>query len=259
MRIFGGADEETVRWVYIDSGSLHLYESAEPGQGPHYELVPFDVEDSEHFDGGWLEVAWELKELYPKCDCCSEKLPQHVCPPRLVSTFLGDHDGDYTVCFTLVDGRRFLLDESVLIGVRWEEKYGELWEIRRMSGPAKPKSEGLEGCGPNCALCVQSFHCYREEYGEVAYQQAWAATLAEWDQEKGDQSEGLVQDAGEREGNFRRFTVPMELQVTAASKAEALELAMQWRDAVAGAMAPGTAPELPGVDFDWHLHHPWGC
>lgn len=38
-------------------------------------------------------------------------------------------------------------------------------------------------------------------------------------------------------GNFCRFTVPTTLQVTAGTKAEALD----------------------ALDFDWHLHHPWGC
>jgi hypothetical protein len=70
-------------------------------------------------------------------------------------------------------------------------------------------------------------------------------------------------------GNFHRFTVPMELEITAASKAEALELAMHWRDVI-GMSAHSHHPDVPAsipvicealnnLDFDWHLHHPWGC
>ena len=39
-----------------------------------------------------------------------------------------------------------------------------------------------QGCGPDCALCLQSCYCYRDEYGEEAYQQAWAALFADYDQ-----------------------------------------------------------------------------
>jgi hypothetical protein len=71
--------------------------------------------------------------------------------------------------------------------------------------------------------------------------------------------EAKVTDQGERNGlgDFRRFTVPMELLITASSKAEALEKAMEWRDAVA--FAPMTSEALEKLPFDWHLHHPWGC
>jgi len=57
--------------------------------------------------------------------------------------------------------------------------------------------------------------------------------------------------------DFHRFSVPMELLVTAASKDEALDLAMQWRDAIGAADDPSAA--LAKLDFDWHLHHPHGC
>jgi hypothetical protein len=57
--------------------------------------------------------------------------------------------------------------------------------------------------------------------------------------------------------NFRRFTVMMELQVTAGSVAEADERAMLWRDSVSGDATAYPSPlSLP---FDWHLHHPIGC
>jgi hypothetical protein len=61
-----------------------------------------------------------------------------------------------------------------------------------------------------------------------------------------------------------RFTVPMRLHLNAGSKAEALELAMRWRDAI-GCPGPeffghgGRDAALNALDFDWHLHHPWGC
>ena len=60
-------------------------------------------------------------------------------------------------------------------------------------------------------------------------------------------------------GNFHRFTVPMTLDVTASSKDEALTLAMRWRDAVAFAGSDDPTTALETLDFDWHLHHPWGC
>jgi hypothetical protein len=58
-------------------------------------------------------------------------------------------------------------------------------------------------------------------------------------------------------GDFHRFEVPMTLQVSAASKDEALDRAMQWRDAIGMSGDPSAA--LAKLDFGWHLHHPNGC
>lgn len=58
-------------------------------------------------------------------------------------------------------------------------------------------------------------------------------------------------------GNFHRFSVPMKLLVSTSSKDEALDLAMQWRDAIGCSGDPTAA--LAKLDFDWHLHHPYGC
>jgi hypothetical protein len=79
-----------------------------------------------------------------------------------------------------------------------------------------------------------------------------------------DEFEAQVIDRAEEDdradlGNFRRFTVPMELEVSAGSKAEALTLAMRWRDAIGMPEPLSTDARLDALDFDWHLHHPWGC
>jgi hypothetical protein len=59
-----------------------------------------------------------------------------------------------------------------------------------------------------------------------------------------------------------RFTVPMRLHLDAGSKAEALTLAMRWRDAIGCWNLlgfNGRDEALASLGFDWHLHHPWGC
>ena len=52
---------------------------------------------------------------------------------------------------------------------------------------------------------------------------------------------------------WRRYSVLMELQVTANTPEEAVDAAMAWRDTAAG------GGRLWKLDFDWHLHHPDGC
>jgi len=53
------------------------------------------------------------------------------------------------------------------------------------------------------------------------------------------------------------YEVTMTLQVDADDEAEALARAMKWRDTVTWPFQRGT--RLDSLDFDWHLHHPWGC
>ncbi len=49
----------------------------------------------------------------------------------------------------------------------------------------------------SCYLCVQSLHCFREERGEDAYEQARTATLADWDQLEAENREART-SAGEQ-------------------------------------------------------------
>jgi hypothetical protein len=44
--------------------------------------------------------------------------------------------------------------------------------------------DDVKGCGKDCYLCMQSCYCYRAEYGEEAYQRAWAITVAKLDQDE---------------------------------------------------------------------------
>ena len=38
----------------------------------------------------------------------------------------------------------------------------------------------IRGTGPDCYLCIQSMYCYRDGYGEEAYERASAA-VAHWE------------------------------------------------------------------------------
>jgi hypothetical protein len=75
---------------------------------------------------------------------------------------------------------------------------------------------------------------------------------------------------GDPEPGLWQFSVPMQILVEAADKDQALDRAMQWRDAI-GMSAHTHDSELAAkgfrvvcdalnrLDFRWHLHHPHGC
>lgn len=54
-------------------------------------------------------------------------------------------------------------------------------------------------------------------------------------------------------GDFRRYSVLLELQVSADNPEQANDRAMAWVD------RRGNVVEAKPLDFDWHMHGPDGC
>jgi hypothetical protein len=121
-------------------------------------------------------------------------------------------------------------------------------------GAGDTRAEGVSGTGP--LYLVNEGNVFAD-YSEAVYAES---ELKPWE----DEFEAMVTDHAQDPDwpelqlrNFQRFSVPMSLEITAATKAEALKLAMQWRDAIG--MSGDPSAGLAALDVDWHLHHPWGC